>query len=721
MDRTLGGFHLYSPYSNILEYVTNDYTGFYVKAHNTEVTGGWGDPHFADDGTPIEPGTPDGANAIQYVTKYPKKSETSGGGWKTRYVPGKHLYGEVDWAGDWISENEATGGHKRGRHRLSFHGPVSRIFPNVKFEGYGTSDTHNNVYYRGRILAVAPYAVMGAALKMTLDKEGNAIWHVFVACYRSGVETAFYKRRVLLWAAIYMDKFTDEWRAAQMRTSGEEGEDFWQLLGDHSDTAVEQGKSASLLPMRTPWFFNKSCTQAAQMKECDIQYDLSIRGTIANQELTCRGHALYTASITDESVMVSKGDNTEGFVIKLETSFEQREDLNVTCQLSAGTPTLPHSWQAWEYKQNTFIDGEYKIAVDFKEDELIVVSVKALVRRTMTQWWYQGNDHEKYGYPYDTEDPDNLFPWSNHRHQYSPQRAGDTYGRSKLYMLPGDGRSNAWLGIVDDIHLTWTVGGKKQDATMIYRESGDYGDYLGSSTSQMNNLYYFTWEYVHHFMHLQPGAKHAVMKNTEKLRANQNANGTSHTYDTTDKQTYEHWTGGDKAYIFCENDEKTRKVPSGYGYLNNMVLLKEEQNWPDAMSSVEELRSFDCDLSVLDMVLPKMEGGKLAIPHPVSFLKYGTSTESGQLYGDWKPISQYYASDETASYIEGLGAGSTDDGKYICTTGYIKKEESGEKKKFYNAVCEAQGAGLVELNGLVIPTIEVTEENPPKFFPIGVK
>lgn len=716
-----GCFNWVGPFSVVMEYGINDYTGFYVKAHNKEVPTGWGDPHFADDGTPIEPGTPGGANAVQYVTKYPKKSPTSGGGWKTRYVPGKQLYGEVDWAGDWISEDEATGGHKRGRHRLSFHGPVSRVFPNEKFGGYGTSDTHNNVYYRGKLLTVAPHAVMGAALKMSQGEDGRPVWHVYVACYRNGLTTAFYKRRVLLSTAIYMDKFSDKWRAAQMRTAGEPGEDYWHLLGTHADTSVQQGTSATLLPMRTPWFFNKSCTQAAQMKECDIRYNLVIRGTIENQEVTRRGHALYTATISDESVTVSSGGNTEGFVITLETSFKQREDLNVTCQLSSDAPVMPHSWLAWEYVQKVKIDGEYKVAVDFKEDELIVVSVKAAVRRQMIQWWYQGNDHDKYGYPYDTEDPDSLFPWSNNRYRYSPQRGGDAYGKSDTFSLPGDGRSNKWLGILDDIKLSWTVAGKKQDATLVYRESGSYDEYLGNPPSLTNNLYYFTWEYIHHFMHLQPGTNHAVMKNTEKIRANQDADGTSEVYDTTDKQTYEHWTGGEKAFIFCENDEKTRKVPSGFGYLNYMNLLKDEQNWPDTMNSVDELRSFDCDLSVLDLVLPRMDGGKLAIPHPVSFLEYGITTESGQLYGDWKPVSQYYASKETASFVEGLGAGSTDDDKYVCTVGYIKRDDKGDKERFYNVVCEAQGVGRVELNGLVIPTIKVTDEDQPKFFPIGVK
>lgn len=155
-----------------------------------------------------------------------------GSDWKLSQETGRQA-GSIDWKG-WYVNGRPT-------KVLTWAGPATRYFPQTydpnSFSHLGVNGYlglySNRVYQNGELFAVAPRAVLGAALMR--DSAGNE-W-VVVIC-RDGMADVVYRRP----------------NVKSNSTSG------WQQIGrfTHDPSALN--------PANIPWFFNSSGTEAQTMR-----------------------------------------------------------------------------------------------------------------------------------------------------------------------------------------------------------------------------------------------------------------------------------------------------------------------------------------------------------------------------------------------------------------------------------------------------------------------
>lgn len=178
--------HAFSPYSTPVEY-KNETARFFCTP-TLESGEGWGSPFVDGDGKPLPYGTLGG----EWIAKaiFLRDDE-----WKAHHRGGTHQFGEIDWYT--YTEDEQV-------VRISYHGTSGRHIHDG-FE-YGSDILHQLIYFKGKVLCVAPAPVMGASL--FIDDRGK--WWVVAITHTNGVDEVFYRKVHSSLTLLYaLDNFGD--------------------------------------------------------------------------------------------------------------------------------------------------------------------------------------------------------------------------------------------------------------------------------------------------------------------------------------------------------------------------------------------------------------------------------------------------------------------------------------------------------------------------------
>lgn len=468
-------FNFLSPFGVVSKYETAPRKGIFVRPASDSAPGGW--TITRDDlGRAELPGSPSSAAPYRLLGR--KNGDS--GEWNSVFDPGTFFYGEIDWRGFAKSETKP----RQGSWGLSFHGPNSRHFASDAFT-YGTSELHNNIYYEGFCIAVAPFPVLGACLKVVPATEGHpASYHVIAVC-KGAVGDAVYRKRVTL-SGVLRNGYTDEYRAEQMAMYDEkDNPDGWFLLGEFSLLTGSQGISTQIKEARTPWFFNASGTKAVCARECEVTLQQG------SSQVTQSGYNVFEISVSDDMSSVSVADkgNLAGYNVSLTVTVTQYPNYeNITSWPTPDHAEFLHIWEHYNIQSVLRMTGEYIVGVDFRGDEYAPIICRADKYRLCEQTMYYGVDES----PHPEYDPQDTYM------DRAISNANDVYGDlTHYYSLPpaerveeGAGRT-MWFVKLDDKLLLDDGSG---DIHWIYRRlSGTESEFQTGVRDPNNTALYFTY------------------------------------------------------------------------------------------------------------------------------------------------------------------------------------------------------------------------------------
>ncbi|MHB8455651.1 MAG: hypothetical protein ACYDDO_13390 [Acidiferrobacterales bacterium] len=232
--------------------------------------------------------------------------------------------GNIDWKG-WYVNGRPT-------RVLSWSGPMLRYFPNpdpILVSDYLFSST---LYQNGAVFAVAPAAVLGAALSHGAQHP----W--LVALCTDGSSDIVYRRPA---------KASDSYALYDPATNP----DGWQ--------EIARFPFVGNLQTLTPWFFNGDGTQAQTLR---LVNDASMLG----------GKGMHRFMITVNGASATRADlgNRAGFTYKLSSPgavYEPPPPLNQTA--CSGTYTGDSGGHWSETGTDT---GDYVVAVDYRDNSEIL-------------------------------------------------------------------------------------------------------------------------------------------------------------------------------------------------------------------------------------------------------------------------------------------------------------------------------------------------------------
>jgi hypothetical protein len=355
--------------------------------------------------TPVEYSAPDGKGI--YTTHEPKElpaKPPAPGAVVTRALigtdgevystPYQQLAGNISWWGPLYDPAKPD----KGRRVLSYAGPKLRYFLQPDFN-YGDVLTHNEVYYHGGCVGIAPGPVLGACLRLMdyydpIERTTTELWHLLVISYSGGVDS-LHKR--LLSSTIRSDKLNDDLRVAGMGLyHAEDNPNGWLLLG----TFPRQGDN--FFPPETPWFFNQSGTAAVCMRREAFSFNNGGADVIEDKlhRLTC------TVSGGNSAVFGNAG-NLPPYEHK---EIHKQEMIRIFVE-DPHPPALQHSWEHYQTQAGMVISGEQNVFSDFLEDEEWTAKVKYYGWRNHTHFISKGID-DPANFP-DNETSCNTDYWTN--------------------------------------------------------------------------------------------------------------------------------------------------------------------------------------------------------------------------------------------------------------------------------------------------------------------
>jgi len=477
---TLSAFNVQSPYGVIREYRPIEFKGFFLHPKSDSAPEGWTYTPGAEP-PQSKPGEAGGSAPYRFIGKPPTRP------WVCYHTPGTFLYGEVDWRGRWKDTDKLH----RGRYRLSYHGPASRYFVDPEFS-YGSSDTHNNIYEEGRCIAVAPFPVLGACLRLMQDAHHLAmggidppmIWYVIAVCKDGNRDVVLRKPRR---AGVLGPDYTDEFRAASMRMyDKDEAPDGWLELGSATLSTATQGTNCAVNIAKTPWFFNSEGTQAACVRECEFDMD----GGAAIGTVRRSGYNVFTMNVSEHYASFADLRNDPGYGYTLTVKTSKEDELRVVTKwpYTTSRPALEHSWDVYVVDLELRCLGEYTVGVDYRDNTFVRLRVKSDIKRTQKQNMYFGTDPIPH--------PESALAGDSN--------AGDKYGDIYNYEGPDrgelSGATEQWAAVNDKVFLDFSGDGT--DTHWLYRRfSGSRTEFMtGVSDPEDQNLYY-VWKlntYPHH-------------------------------------------------------------------------------------------------------------------------------------------------------------------------------------------------------------------------------
>lgn len=428
-------FNLLSPKGTPAEYVGRQNKGFIVSPASDSAPSGWGAPYTDSDGNAVPPpGTVGGSGARRLLGYDPAR------GWRSRKTPGTFLVGNVSWQG----KLKQVGKPEKGYWVLTYHGPAGRYFSNAAFS-YGADDRHNDVYYEGQCIAVAPQPVLGAAVRTIADDTRELV----VIC-KKGAEDVVYVRPMPM-SGVYSDKYDDEYRTGQMQMYSASNKNGWRLLGSQTCNQSSQGASREVKEATTPWFFDATGTVAQCMREATVTMD---RG---DKVMEHPGYVRYKVTVQGEAASFATVDNESGFTYKMKRGVIRYGDYSTVTRWPVTTGTLrTHWWHEWKVYCDIEGTGSYVIAVDYKDTEEVLLTVELKASLHLTQWMYEGCDS--------TYDPSmDGTPESN-----TGQKGGDWFKYNQPDYVPSeqDGVGLGYLGH----NVTYRLNSTGFDGMWLYRK-----------------------------------------------------------------------------------------------------------------------------------------------------------------------------------------------------------------------------------------------------------
>lgn len=387
------GEGMYSPYTDI---ISAEIPTSIFYSHPTDATdpnyadtpdpSGWGLPFYDDDGKPLILGTKGGDRQTKVIGKVKEA-------WHTQSQPGGQVYGNVDWRGPQADPESGI------RVNISWNGPQARYFPDDKFE-YGLDNTYE-VYYRGKVIAVLPRPVLGAAAKLEEDPDTKEVRWMLYVIGKDGSADILYKYRMHAtgWSNSALDSgirrnlqdpyhVTDNplgyivlYRLPRQSKQGTPGHEI-------DDEA---------LVARTPWFFNESCTKAVCMREVTSTY-ADVNG-VSYSEV---GLAKYTMSLDTITTFSYDGAlprmiwrEKHDYVRYLDANNGNATIWNLYPYYRDNATydiTVRHPYIRFKLEQEVQAAGYQTVAVDFDGDTLVVANMRAQNYRTQKQGYSQGVD-----------------------------------------------------------------------------------------------------------------------------------------------------------------------------------------------------------------------------------------------------------------------------------------------------------------------------------------
>lgn len=361
--------HFTNPFVKPIEYDAGPKYGFIGFPHSPEVPEGWGDPTKNPDGSPITPGTEGGPNPNRFVA-YKESAKFSG--WKSYRSASRQVAGPIDWKGPHTVPSNTDS----KRYVLSYWGPTSRHFNYGQFE-YGSDPKHQEIYLNGKLLALAPFPVLGAAIKIfsyqdpTTDVEKLIEEKWLVAILKVGLQDECHMRP--LPEPMNYDQVTDETRFAMVQSKSSTYPDGWESVGVMLAPAA--ARSAD-----TPWFFNESCTEARCLRRHVKNFDPGT-GTNIDEDVFVEYKVKITCNENfKNAVFESLGhDPTHKF------DYLERTERYQLIWDYLGDPD--ERWEEEIIEAKVTCDGQMIVAVDFRGNELIkAYYVQNAVRQFQFYW-----------------------------------------------------------------------------------------------------------------------------------------------------------------------------------------------------------------------------------------------------------------------------------------------------------------------------------------------
>lgn len=336
-----------SPFSSVTGLTWPTVSGFIVTPGETASSPGWGFPIYpGDDSTKprIFPGTLGGEHQRTVLREVK-------GAWKEHKTKELQSAGSIDW---WGYAPDSLPGTKRAI--ISYNGPKSRHFPDG-FQ-YGASSRDSHIYMNGGLVGIAPGPVTGACLRRVniADIEYVNYKHrLVVVCLEGGKETMYIR---LLPSVVFESRLTAEAEKllSRKRTDKLEG---WDKLGEVGSAGYDTPTS--------PWFFNKSGTEAQCIRVKDHTY--SPTGGSGESVTQKVGHR-FKMTVSDTFASTQNLGNDAPFVYT---------ETGSKTLLGNWTPALldedgySHTWEEIEVKSHNTLTGTQVVAVDYVDDAEVIV------------------------------------------------------------------------------------------------------------------------------------------------------------------------------------------------------------------------------------------------------------------------------------------------------------------------------------------------------------
>lgn len=644
--------HLFTPFSQVKSYVGRSSKGFLVTPRSDLAPDGWG-PGDTEDGTPApRPGVA-GAHGNKRLLTHREAD-----GWKCHDTPGTQLFGNISWRGKLKSPTNPS----RGYSVLTYHGPSTRYFATDSFS-YDGDDSHYNIYAEGLCVAVAPYPVLGAAIRTYQMPDGGTRLEI-VAILKSGADDVVVAKPYAPGSGVSEDGYTAEFREEQ-RTWYDSvlAPGGWRILSTITCKESYQGE-AVVLEARTPWFFDSTGTVAQCMREADITFD---RG---DKVVTQRGYVRYKVTVAPESASLSVEDNTTGITFKMTTTFTRHGDYSAYTQFPLGGAMGTHYWKTYEARVAIESTGQYVVGVDYDDTEEVLLTLDPGIYLNFAQWFYIGNDNE-YGV---TDSP-------NTGHQ-----GGDYYKLMQPDYLPseGDGVTLQWLGNSCFSKLIWgdkyTYLQRRVSGTKTYYETG--------RSDPADPWLYYTWystTYPHYFnaprQHLSAEVDETMLQNLGGVSVFQSL-------------TQQYYRGGTVEKFADTPIPQPSRPSNGYAGVVCGWMYSEMATWS---TGPDEIRSFRS----LDLKLPddlEITTGK---PSPYNFF-YNWYTS---LFEEWKPLQEILHSSSKCAVPGGHAEDSF--GNTLISLQYV--DAQGETR-YYNALNGETGT---------LDSLTAASGGNTRYFPLG--
>lgn len=511
----------------------------------------WGSPFIDQNGDKLPLGTLAGPNPVKAISRVED-------GWGRSNVPGSQVYGNIDWRGPETARPDGT----VVRMHVTWNGPQQRYFPdpNYDFE----ADEAYEVYYQGKYIAVTPYPVLGAAIKVTpatQDGNGNVAslekLELVVICKNDSVGDVVYIYGMNNGSWDTGTLTSDVRFQLQTAKSPSNPLGYTRVfsIGNQNVSKSDGGEVAK--EPDTPWFFNESCTKAVCTRTVEVTYHDYDH---PNEEYVEDGLAKYTMDIGDikgsgfafeysSNIGRYRWEQKHEFNPKEETNGAVASTIGLTpdvrkyliggrlCQVSdqysdpdddpciGPNPELPNTFN--HYYLRTYMSqivkqyGSQVVAVDFDGDTLVVAKMSMDCIRSQLQELFYGVDcYDYYGSPANVLNIGDPFCTS------LPECSIDDYNycgyplasdTPRIFM---DGGLSPWIGGQAYYSLEFTNSDGDKEFPIYYDVYGTKSmQENGKPTDEFDNVFEYHG-YLKRFIHFMD-LRHPFMMSYSELTADE--------------------------------------------------------------------------------------------------------------------------------------------------------------------------------------------------------